>query len=177
MDLKGGKPDESSLADGGPQVERPNIFHTISAEKTKHWCYHAVANVIRAHSLICSFPEVYADRTVITEISWGGFLTSVVSGLDHRFKASVSVYGCSYIYKNGPWLAKFQAMSDSDRQHWIELYDPSQYLGSCQTRIFFVNGTTDFAYLPDIYEQSYQLIKGERNFQLTVEMRLGQPQG
>ena len=127
--------------------------------------------------MICSFPEVDADHAAITGISWGVFLTSVVSGLDHRFKASVPVYGCGYIYKNGPWLAEFQAMSNSDRQHWIELYDPSQYLGSCQTRIFFVNGTNDFAYLPDIYKQSYQLIKGERNFQLTVEMGLGQPQG
>ena len=68
-------------------------------------------------------------------------------------------------------------MSNSDRQHWIELYDPSQYLGSCQTRIFFVNGTNDFAYLPDIYEQSYPLIKGERNFQLTVKMELGHSLG
>ena len=177
MDLKGGKPDGSRLADGGPKMDHPNIFHTISAEKTKHWCYHAVANVICAHSLIRSFPEVDADRTAITGISWGGFLTSIVSGLDHRFKASVPVYGCGYIYKNGPWLAEFEAMSDSDRQRWIELYDPSQYLGSCQTPTFFVNGTNDFAYLPDIYEQSYQLVKGERNFQITVEMGHGHHQG
>ena len=80
MDLKGGKPDGSRLADGGPQMDHPNIFHTINAEKTKHWCYHAVANVIRAHSLIRSFPEVDADCTAITGISWEGISDQ------HRFR-------------------------------------------------------------------------------------------
>ena len=61
----------------------------MDISKNQHWCYHGVANVIRAHSLIRSFPEVDDDRTAITGISWGGFLTCIVSGLDDRFKAAI----------------------------------------------------------------------------------------
>jgi len=177
MDLKGGSPNEEPYSKGGPAMDHPNIFHAMDISKNQHWCYHGVANVIRAHSLIRSFPEVDDDRTAITGISWGGFLTCIVSGLDDRFKAAIPVYGCGYIYKNGPWLTEFGAMTDEHQDQWIKMYDPSQYLGYCNTPIFFVNGTNDFAYLPDIYDQSYCLVKGERNFQITPEMGHGHEQG
>ena len=106
-----------------------NIFHAMDASRDQHWCYHGVANVIRAHSLIRRFPEVDAERAAITGISWGGLLACIVSGLDDRFEAVIPVYGCGYIYNNSPWLAEFGAMTDEHRDQWIKMYDPSQYLG------------------------------------------------
>ena len=43
--------------------------------------------------------------------------------------------------------------------------------------MFFVDGTNDFAYLPDMYDQSYRLVKSNRNFQITLEMGHGHQQG
>ncbi|MBB14341.1 hypothetical protein CMK22_03665 [Candidatus Poribacteria bacterium] len=177
MDLKGSRPSGELCLHGGPTMNHPNIFHTMDASKNQHWCYHGVANVIRAHSLIRSFPEVDSNRTAITGISWGGFLTCIVLGLDDRFKAAIPIYGCGYIYKNGPWLTEFGAMKNEHRDQWIKRYDPSQYLGYCNTPVFFVNGTNDFAYLPDIYDQSYRLVKGPRNFRITLDMEHGHEQG
>ena len=177
MDLNGSRPKGGTFSNSGPAMDHPNIFHAMDSSRDQHWCYHGVANVIRAHSLIRSFPEVDDGRTAITGISWGGFLTCIVSGLDDRFKAAIPVYGCGYIHENGPWLPEFEVMTDEHRNQWIKMYDPSQYLGYCNTPIFFVNGTNDFAYLPDIYDQSYCLVKGKRNFQITLEMGHGHQQG
>lgn len=41
--------------------------------------------------------QVDADKTCLTGISWGGYLTCIVAALDNRFKAAAPVYGCGYM--------------------------------------------------------------------------------
>ena len=57
----------------------------IDQPQTDQWACHAVADVILAHSLIRSLPEVDAQRTGLTGISWGGYLACIVAGVDRRF--------------------------------------------------------------------------------------------
>ena len=76
------------------------------------WTYHAVAAVIRGHSLLRSFPEVDAEQIGVTGVSWGGYLTCIVDGVDSRFKFAVPVYGCGYLYENSRWLGEFKAMGE-----------------------------------------------------------------
>ena len=84
------------MPDGGPNQGDDEKFGSIDKPPTEQWSYHAVAAAIRGHSLIRSFPEVDAQRTAVTGISWGGYLTCIVAGLDSRFKAAVPVYGCGF---------------------------------------------------------------------------------
>jgi len=58
------------------------------------WPYQAVAAVIRGHSLLASLPEVDSRSIAICGLSWGGYLTCITIGIDHRFKCAVSIYGC-----------------------------------------------------------------------------------
>ena len=60
----------------GPGQDKKEKFEDIALGDLRNmWSYHAVADVILAHSLLLSFPEVDAKKTVITGISWGGYLT------------------------------------------------------------------------------------------------------
>ena len=97
-------------------------------------------------------------------------------GLDDRFKAATPIYGCGYICKNGPWLTEFRTMTNEHRGQGIKKYDPSQYLGDYNTPVF-LSTIPIFAYLPDIYDQSYRLVKGKQNFQITLDMEHGHEQG
>jgi hypothetical protein len=118
-----------------------------------------VAAVVRAHSLVRSLPEVDAERTGLTGISWGGYLTCIVAGIDPRFKVSVPVYGCGFLGENSFWTDKsLAAMTPEARALWLRLFDPSAYLGQVRRPILFVNGTTDFAYPLDSYQKSYRLV-------------------
>ena len=74
---------------GGPQGW--GDFAQIDEPVTDQWSYHAVAAVVLAHSLIRSFPEVDPRRTGVTGISWGGYLTDIVSGVDPRFRFAAPV--------------------------------------------------------------------------------------
>lgn len=83
MDLSGSKPNDlifdakgnpvagqahnpqtrKRLPNGGPDQGHGEKFDTIGGDVSDDWPYHAAASVIRAHSLLRSFPEVDADHT------------------------------------------------------------------------------------------------------------------
>jgi len=177
MDLAGCSANRKRLPDGGPGQSHADKFVTIDGPVQNQWTYHAVANVIFAHSLIRSFDEVDAARTAVTGISWGGYLTCIVAGLDNRFKAAVPVYGCGFLHENSTWLNEFAQMTTPQREKWVRLWDPSMYIASASMPVFFVNGTNDFAYPLDSYAKTYGLVESERNFRITVNMPHGHEQG
>jgi len=175
MDLGGCGPKKKRLADGGPDQGDGTKFGAIDQPNTDQWTYHAVANVILAHSLIQSFAEVDAKRTALTGISWGGYLTCIVMGLDNRFKASVPVYGCGFLHENSAWLGWFKKMSDDkQRAKWVRLWDPSSYAGSASMPVLFVNGGADFAYPPDSHAKTAALVKAPgKNMHFVPNLRHG----
>jgi cephalosporin-C deacetylase-like acetyl esterase len=177
MDLAGCGPDRERLPDGGPDQSDKEKFGAIDQPPENQWTFHAVANVILAHSLIRSFKEVNASRTAITGISWGGYLTCIVAGLDNRFKAAMPVYGCGFLHENSVWLNQFAQMTQQQKDKWIRLWDPSIYIGSAKMPVFFVNGTNDFAYPLDSYSKTYNLVNSKRNYRITVNMPHGHKQG
>ena len=175
MDLAGCGPKRKRLEDGGPDQGDGTKFGAIDQPNTDQWTYHAVANVILAHSLIQSFDEVDADRTALTGISWGGYLTCIVMGLDNRFKVSVPVYGCGFLQDNSCWLGWFKKMSDDkQRAKWVRLWDPSSYAGSASMPVLFVNGGKDFAYPPDSHAKTAALVKAPgKNMRFVPNLRHG----
>ena len=172
MDLNGHGPG-GRLPEGGPPMNDAAIFRDFTGDEVREmWTYHAVAAIIRAHSLLRARTEVDPRRTAITGISWGGYLTGIVAGLDHRFKAAVPVYGCGFIHENSCWVAPyFSRMSAEQRQRWAEQFDPSRYLPQVQCPMLFVNGTNDFAYPLDSYRKSYRLVRSP----VTIAVEINRP--
>ncbi len=172
MDVSGSGTPHKPLTDVGPRQKDEIIFRT-DTPATDQWSYHAVAAVIRAHSLLLSFPEVDTKRTAITGISWGGYLTCIVAGLDDRFKAAVPVYGCGFLSENSVWLPQFQKMSKEDRADWVRLWDPSNHVGSANMPMLFVNGGKDFAYPPDSHAKTYALVQSPKNLHFVPNLSHG----
>lgn len=172
MDLSGAGPDGKHHAQGGPDQSDETKFRT-HVTVTDQWSYHAVAAVVRAHSLLLSFPEVDARRTAVTGISWGGYLTCIVAGLDNRFQAAVPVYGCGFLHENSVWLSRFERMSKEDRTNWVRLWDPSRYVGSATMPMLFVNGGRDFAYPPDSHAKTYALVRSPKNLHFIPDLKHG----
>src|SRR5690606_33907498 len=95
MDLSGRGPDGERLPDGGPEQSDGEKFRDFEPDEAgRMWSYHAVAAAVRAHSFLAARPEVDGDRIGVTGISWGGYLTCIVAGIDDRVKVAVPVYGC-----------------------------------------------------------------------------------
>lgn len=127
--------------------------------------------------MLRSFPEVDATRIGVTGISWGGYLTSIVSGLDARFRFAAPVYGCGFLGEDSAWLKDFEKLGPARAQRWLSLWDPSQYIGGSRMPMLWVNGTNDFAYPPPSWRKSYRLAKGPRTLAFRVRMPHGHPPG
>jgi dienelactone hydrolase len=180
MDLSGRGPDGKRLPDGGPDQSDDEKFRDFALnESGRMWTYHAVAAAILAHSFLASRPEVDKGRIGVTGISWGGYLTCIVAGIDDRVRVAVPVYGCGFLDENSVWLdSRFKKMGTARTRQWADLFDPSRYLPGVTCPILFVNGTNDFAYPLDSYQKSYQLVtKVPPDLCVTVNMPHGHSEG
>ena len=139
----------------------------------EQWTYQATSAVVLAHSLLRSFPEIDADRIGVTGISWGGYLTCIVAGVDPRFKFAVPVYGCGFLGENSAWLPAYEKLGPEQAELWLRQWDPSVYLPRANLPMLWVNGTNDFAYPMDSWQKSYRLPKGNRDLCLRVRMPHG----
>ena len=172
MDLAGCGPERKRLEDGGPNQSHAEKFHDFTEETVNTmWTYHAVAAVIRGHSLLASMKEVDADRIGITGISWGGYLTCIVTGVDDRLKVSVPVYGCGFLQANSAWLDQFAKLGPEMTDRWVKFWDPSRYLPGVSCPILFLNGTNDSAYPLDSYQKSYRAVPGPLDLRIEVRMK------
>lgn len=160
MDTAGHGAGKKRLPDGGPGQDDDTKFRAFGDHDVRDmWTYHAVAAVIRGHSLLASLPEVDPHRIGITGISWGGYLTCLVAGLDERLKVAVPVYGCGFLGENSVWKpSRFDDVPEERRTRWTQTFDPSSYLSGVSCPILFLNGTTDFAYPLDSYRKSALLV-------------------
>jgi dienelactone hydrolase len=158
-------------AEGGPPGW--SGFDQIDWPIRDQWTYQAVADVILAHSLVRSLPGVDAERTGITGISWGGYLTCIAASIDHRFKFAAPVYGCGFLGDDSVWLDNFRVMGPEKASRWLQLWDPSVYLPQAQMPFLWVDGTNDFAYPPDSLQKSYRLPKTPRTLCTRVRMPHG----
>lgn len=149
-------------------------FDQMEQPREDHWTCHAVADVILAHSLIRSLPEVDPERTGVTGISWGGYLTCIVAGVDPRFKFAVPVYGCGF-YRDTAFANSLGQLAPEAADRWMAMWDPSVYLPDAMMPMLWVNGSNDFAYPLGAMQRSYRLPTGPRT--LCVRLRMPHAHG
>jgi len=177
MDLSGIGPDGTRHADGMPDQGHDDKFMTLANGIEDTWPYHAVAAVIRGVSMLAAQPEVDGDRIGVTGISWGGYLTCIVAGLDRRLKLAVPVYGCGYLLDNSAWVDILNGLPGAERALWMDNFDPSVYLPQATMPMLWINGTNDGAYPLDSYQKSYRTPPGARSLCVTVRMPHGHEAG
>ncbi|MCL5995570.1 MAG: acetylxylan esterase [Chloroflexi bacterium] len=134
------------------------------------WMYHAIAAIVLGHSLLRSFDEIDPQRIGMTGISWGGILTCIAAGIDARFQFAVPVYGSGFLGGASSAIAESRAEHPQAYDRWLTLWDPAHYLPQAAMPMLWVNGTNDFAFLLDSFQQSYRLPRGERTLCVRVRM-------
>lgn len=144
-------------------------FKNIDDPTDDQWTYHAVANAILANSLLRSLPEVDTNRIGLTGISWGGYLTCIVSGIDHRFRFVVPVYGCGYTLDSN-FASSVLALGKERGERWMRWWDPSMYLRNAAMPMLWVDGSNDFAYTLNALQKSYRLPTGQRTLCTRLRM-------
>jgi dienelactone hydrolase len=148
----------------------------IDEPKEDQWTFHAVADALLAHSLLRSLPEVDPDHIGVTGISWGGYLTSLIAGVDHRYRFAAPVYGCGSTL-DMTFGDNVRALGPEGAERWMKWWDPSSYLADAAMPILWVNGTNDFAYTMNGWQKSYRLPQGPHYLALRIRMAHGHTEG
>lgn len=179
MDLCGCVPRQPEVADGGPHQRHEQggppgwdaSFGQIVEPVDDQWPYHAVAAAVAGHSLLAAQPGVDGARIGVTGISWGGYLTSMVAGVDTRLRGAVPVYGCGFLGIDSIWKDNsFPHLLGERVARWLDLWDPSRYLPEAKMPMCWVSGTNDFAYPLSALRQSYELPTRDRSLCIRIEM-------
>ncbi|MFI5379209.1 MAG: alpha/beta hydrolase family protein [Tepidisphaerales bacterium] len=152
-------------------------YQQIDAPIEDQWPYHAVADAVLAHSLIRSLPEVDAQRIGVTGISWGGYLTCIIAGVDSRFKLAAPVYGCGFLRHGSAWVPAYEKMGPEKSGKWLALWDPSVYLPNAKMPMLWIDSNVDFAYPLGAVQESYRLPQGERFLSTIPGMKHSHPAG
>jgi len=154
MDLEGRMPESVDLRSkkiehdhSGPS--RVGRFGDAELPIKEQWMYHAVSDILIAHTLLASFPEVDAERIGMTGISWGGILSSLVSGIDSRYKCVIPVYGCGYLYES---LGHFKSVKGDAQKFW----DPARHFAGGSVPTLWVNSDSDGHFSVNTTSRSFE---------------------
>ena len=144
----------------GPR--RAGFFRDADKDISEQWFYHAIADAILAHSLLRSIPEVDTTNIGINGISWGGILTNVITGIDQRFKFSIPVYGCGFLYDSPKYSVDMALNTKAELEFYYANWEPSLYLPLQSLPVFYVNGSVDKQFAMNIATRTYKHIPGEK---------------
>lgn len=167
--------DWQRLPDGGPKGWG-GFDQILKGEPAlDNWMHQATAAVILGHSWLLAQPEVDAQRTGITGISWGGVLTCRAAGADPRFKFAAPVYGCGFLHESSAWSRQLSRMQNdvNTTSLWAQRYDPSGLLVHAQMPFFWIVGTNDFAFPLDAWLKSARSIPGPSTLCMPLRMPHG----
>lgn len=160
--MEGNLPLGAAHPNAGPA--RIDWFGDRALPDKEQWFYHAVADVIRANSLLRSFPEINPKKIGLTGISWGGTIASTVAGVDPRFAFVVPVYGCGFIHESdNPGLAQWfppKNMTDAQFRDYRAKWDPSAHLPSAKMPMLWVTGVADPVFQINIFAKSAKTAGG-----------------
>ncbi|MBT3468867.1 MAG: prolyl oligopeptidase family serine peptidase, partial [Opitutae bacterium] len=131
----------------------------------EQWFYHAVSDVIRANSLLRSFPEINVKKIGLTGISWGGTVASSVAGVDSRFAFAIPVYGGGFIHESdNEGLAQWfppKNMTETQFRDYRSKWDPSVHLPHAKMPMLWVTSVADPVFQINIFAHSSQATGGD----------------
>lgn len=154
---------------GGPC--HAGSFDQANLDLKDQWAYHAVANAMLAHSFLLSLPEVDPERTGVTGISWGSYLTLMAAAVDQRYKFAIPVYAAGFWAESSAWVDRFKGIGPEKAARWSKWWDAKNYLPLIKAPLLLVNGTNDPAFFFDSTVKSYKLLGGPK--WLCLKVRLG----
>ena len=137
-------------------IALPDITHST--------IFDAVLSSLQGLYLLREQPDVIRDKIGITGISWGGYLTTMVSGLaNSMIAASFSVYGCGFYDKGTVFMKMLLNMQPEERLVWLNYLDAGRRMREVKTPFFIAAATNDNWFYPPAVMETLNAAQGYTN--------------
>jgi cephalosporin-C deacetylase-like acetyl esterase len=155
------------MRSSGPFTSRSN--YTVDPDATYSRLFDGVVAGLNGLRMVRSQPETDCNNVGITGGSWGGYMTTMMSGLaQDRAKASFSVYGCGYYDVGSAWRAEIEALDEDDRIKWLDALDAGRKASQIQSNFFLTSPTNDWYFWPSAMMATFGDITSPKNFAIAA---------
>jgi dienelactone hydrolase len=126
--------------------------------------YDAVVASLQAFNFLSAQTNVDANKMGITGTSWGGYLTTMTSGLlGSRVKAAYSSFGCGFYDTGSFWSELIAAMPADYRSDWLTYLDAGRRANAITAPYFIEEPTNDTYFWPEAVSSTLRAIPGTKN--------------
>jgi len=126
--------------------------------------FDAVVSGLKALALLRSQPDVDRWRVGIVGVSWGRYMTTMLSGLaGDRVAAAFSVYGCGYYDQGSAGGENLLRQPADARQAWLRWLDAGRRAKGIRAPLFFAAAANDFFFFPSAVMATYNDVAAEKN--------------
>lgn len=126
----------------------PVGYGSITDFKSENpWAYYSVASATKAIDILVGTKCVNSEKIAVQGISWGGFLSLILCGVDNRIKALSVVYSSAFI-SDSQWGKDrgIKEFSEEDLKIYDGFIDPQSYLKDINCPVIFSAGCDDGAF-------------------------------
>ncbi len=137
--------------------------HRFTAEPdiTHSTIFDGAVAALQAFYLLRSQPDVVKDKIGITGISWGGYMTTILSGLASPYvHASFSTYGSGYYDAGSTFLKLLDKMPETERATWLKYLDAGRRAKKIASPFFIAAATNDNWFYPPAVMATLNAVHG-----------------
>lgn len=126
--------------------------------------FDSIAAGLGAFQLLEGDPQVERTRIGITGVSWGGYLTTLLTGyLGSRVSAAFSLYGGGCYEAGTVFMDSLSQLPEEERRLWLDTYDAARYAAGMTASFLMFPATNDhFFYPPSIMATYNRLPEGRK---------------
>jgi len=119
---------------------------------------------LQAFNLLASQNNVDTKNIGITGFSWGGYSTTMLSGLlGNRVKAAYSYWGCGFYDKGSFWKELISKLPEDVKEKWLIWFDAGRRAPNIKARYFIEAASNDTYFWPDAVSATLNAIPGAKN--------------
>ena len=127
--------------------------------------FDGVAAALNSLALLRSRTDVDKSRIGVFGGSWGGYMTTMVTGLaGKRVHAAFSVYGCGYFDVGSSWTHTLNSLAPEARRIWLDHLDAGRRAKNLSAAYFVPSPTNDWYFWPSAVMRTLADVPGEKNY-------------
>ena len=145
-------------------------MYDVTPDATYSKLYDGVVAGLNGLRMVRSQSETDTNKVGVTGGSWGGYMTTMISGIaSHRVHASFSVYGCGFYDVGSDWRRSLESLSPTDLTKWLDGLDAGRKAPQMTSNYFLTSPTDDWYFWPSAMMATFNSItNAENNFAIAA---------